>query len=106
MLYLWIKKKRDKKLKNLIFQSCPSCGSKTIKEFNNTTKKYDAVRRCTNEGFGCEKIAIEKIKHFISKEALNIDGLGKKVIEKFWDLKLLNKPQDIFNFNYIKVKKI
>ncbi len=83
---------------------CPSCGSSTIKEFNRTTKKFDAVRRCTNEGFGCERIAIEKIKHFISKEALNIDGLGKRVIEKFWNLKLLKKPQDIFklDFNFIK----
>ena len=81
-------KKRDKKSKKFTFPKlCPSCGSKTIKEFNKTTKKYDAVRRCTNEGFDCEKIAIEKIKHFISKEAMNIDGLGKKVVEKFWDLK-------------------
>ena len=55
-------------------------------------------------GFGCEKIAIEKIKHFISKEALNIDGLGKKVVEKFWDLKFIKKPQDIFNLNYKKLK--
>ena len=47
-------------------------------------------------GFECEKIAIEKIKHFISKDALNIDGLGKKVVEKFWDLKFIKKPQDIF----------
>ena len=45
------------------------------------------MRRCTNEGFECEKIAIEKIKHFISKEAMNIDGLGKKVVENFWALK-------------------
>ena len=67
---------------------CPSCGSSTVKEFNKTTKKYDAVRRCTNDGFGCERIAVEKLKHFISKEALNIDGLGKKVIEKFWELNL------------------
>ena len=57
----------------------PSCGSNTIKEFNSITKKYDAVRRCTNEGFVCEKIAIERIKHFISKDAINIDGLGKKL---------------------------
>ena len=36
-----------------------------------------------------KKIAIEKLKHFISKDALNIDGLGKKVIEKFWELHLI-----------------
>ena len=85
---------------------CPSCSSKTIKEFNRLTKKYDAVRRCTNDGFECEKIAVEKIKHFISKEALNIDGLGKKVIEKFWDLKLIRFPQDIFRLNFLQISKL
>ena len=93
--------KRNKSSKKFLFPiKCPSCGSKTIKEFNLTTKKYDAVRRCTNDGFECEKIAIEKIKHFISKEALNVDGLGKKVVEKFWELNLIRKPQDIFSLNY------
>ena len=85
---------------------CPSCGSSTVKEFNKTTKKYDAVRRCTNDGFGCERIAVEKLKHFISKEALNIDGLGKKVIEKFWELNFIKKPQDIFNLDYNKIKNL
>ncbi len=85
---------------------CPSCGSKTTKEFNKITKKFDAVRRCTNEGFECEKIGIEKLKHFISKEALNIDGLGKKVVEKFWNLNFIRKPQDIFNLDYKKIGKL
>ncbi len=101
------KTKRDKNSKLFNFpKKCPSCGSRTTKEFNNATKKYDAVRRCTNDGFGCERISIEKLKHFISKEALNIDGLGKKVIEKFWDLNLIKKPQDIFNLNYDKIKSL
>ncbi len=66
------KSKRDKKSLKFIFpKKCPSCGSKTIKEFNNTTKKEDAVRRCFSEGYDCEKIAIEKLKHFVSKNALN-----------------------------------
>ena len=69
----------------------------TVKEFNEITKKFDAVRRCINDGYGCEKIAIEKIKHFVSKEAFNIDGLGKKIVENFWDLKLIRYPHDIFN---------
>ena len=76
--------KKDKKSKKFVFPNkCPSCGSETIKEFNRITKKFDAVRRCVNEGYECEKIAIEKIKHFISKDAMNIDGLGKKVVKKF-----------------------
>ena len=52
------------------------------------------------------KIAIEKIKHFVSKEAFNIDGLGKKIVENFWSLKLIRLPQDIFNFNYDKIEKL
>jgi len=97
-------KKRKNSSKKFVFPNkCPSCGSKTEKEFNNITKKYDAVRRCSSEGFECEKIAIEKIKHFISKEALNIDGLGKKVVEKFWELKLINSPADIFKLDYDKI---
>ena len=100
-------KKRSKNTKKFEFPTkCPSCGSKTEKEFNKITKKFDAVRRCTNEGFDCEKIAIEKIKHFISKDALNIDGLGKKVIEKFWDLKFIKFPQDIYNLNYHKISTL
>ena len=97
-------KKRKKNSKKFIFPTkCPSCGSKTEKEFNKTTKKFDAVRRCINEGYECEHIAIEKIKHFISKEAINIDGLGKKVVEKFWDLKFIRLPQDIFHLDYEKI---
>ena len=74
--------------------------------FNKITKKHDAVRRCTNEGYDCEKIAIEKIKHFISKDAMNIDGLGKKVVENFWDLNLIRLPQDIYNLDYKKISNL
>ncbi len=99
--------RRNKNSKPFIFpEKCPSCGSKTLKEYNKTTKKHDAVRRCTNDSYGCEKIGIEKLKHFISKEALNIDGLGKKVVENFWNLKFLRKPQDIFKLDYDKIEKL
>ena len=100
-------KKRDKKSKKFIFPlNCPSCGSITVKDYNETTKKQDAVRRCASEGYECEKIAIEKIKHFVSKEAFNIDGFGKKIVENFWNLKLIRLPQDIFNLNYDKIEKL
>ena len=101
------KNKRDKNSNLFIFPKiCPSCGSKTIKEFNKITKKYDAVRRCINDSYGCERIAIEKLKHFISNDAFNIDGLGKKVVENFWNLSLIKKPQDIFNLDYSKIEKL
>ncbi len=100
------KKKRDGKSKKFNFpKKCP-CGFDTIKEFNKITKKYDAVRRCPDKGFECEKIAVEKIKHFISKDAMNIDGLGKKVVEKFWDLKFIKLPQDIYNLDYKKISSL
>ncbi|MDC0079274.1 NAD-dependent DNA ligase LigA [Candidatus Pelagibacter sp.] len=99
-------KKRNKDSVKFIFpKKCPSCGSKTIKEFNSITKKNDAVRRCTSEGYECEKTTIEKIKHFVSKDALNIDGFGKKIVTNFYNLKLIKQPQDIFKLNFEKIKK-
>ena len=99
--------KRNKNSKKFIFPlNCPSCGNKTIKDYNEVTKKQDAVRRCASEGYECEKIAIEKIKHFVSKEAFNIDGFGKKIVENFWNLKLIRLPQDILNLNYNKIEQL
>ena len=100
-------KKRTIDSKKFIFpNSCPSCGSKVVKDFNKISKKYDAVKRCVSEGYKCEKIAIEKIKHFVSKEAFNIEGLGKKAVEKFWELKFIKLPFDIFSLNYKKIEKL
>ncbi len=99
--------KRSKDSKKFIFPiKCPSCGSKTVKEYNLITKKEDAVRRCSSVGYECEKVSIEKIKHFVSKEAFNIDGFGKKIVEKFWDIKFIRLPQDIFNLDYDKIKSL
>ena len=100
-------KKRSQNTKKFIFpKKCPSCGSKTIKEFNIITKRNDAVRRCTSEGYDCEKISIEKLKHFVSKEALNIDGFGKKIVENFYKLKFIKFPQDIFKLDFIKIEQL
>ena len=100
-------KQREKNSTKFKFPiKCPSCGSKTIKEFNLVTKKEDAVRRCSSEGYDCEKIAIEKIKHFVSKEAFNIEGFGKKIVENFWKIKLIRLPQDIFDLNFDKIEKM
>ena len=101
-----ISKRRNNSKKYIFPQKCPSCGFKTVKDFNETTKKFDAVRRCANEDFKCEKIAIESLKHFVSKEALNIDGFGKKIVEKFWELKMVRFPQNIFSLNFKKINKL
>jgi DNA ligase (NAD+) len=101
-----INKRSKKSIKFVFPKNCPSCGSKTTKEYNETTKKNDAVRRCTSEGYECEKISIEKLKHFVSKEAFNIDGLGKKIVENFWKLKLIRLPQDIFRLDYNRIENL
>ena len=99
--------KRKKNSEKFVFPNkCPSCRSETIKEYNLTTKKKDAVRRCSSEGFKCEKISIEKIKHFVSKDAFNIEGFGKKIVENFWNLQLVKFPQDIFKLDYLKIENL
>ena len=100
-------KQRPKNSKKFTFPKyCPSCGSKTIKEYNIITKKNDAVRRCASEGYECEKISIEKLKHFVSKEGLNIDGFGKKIVENFYKKKLIKLPHDIFKLDFKKIKML
>ncbi len=99
--------KRSSNSKKFIFpKNCPSCGSETIKEFNKVTKKIDAVRRCSSEGYYCDKISIEKLKHFVSKDAFNIDGFGKKIVESFWKLKFIKYPQDIFKLDFSKIENL
>ena len=99
------KTKRDQKSESFDFPNKCLCGHKTVKEINNSTKKEDAVRRCTR-GYDCKYIAREKLKHIVSKEAFNIDGLGKKVIDQFWDLKLVQTPADIFKIDYTKINEL
>ena len=97
--------KRDSNSKEYIFPEKCLCGSVTQKEINKTTKKEDAIRRC-NKGYDCDFIAKEKLKHIVSKDAFNIDGLGKKVVDQFWELKLIRKPSDIFEINFNKIENL
>ena len=99
------KLKRDKKSKKFVFPTRCLCGSETKKEFSKSTKKLDAVRRCT-KGYNCDFISKEKLKHLVSKEALSIEGLGKKVVDQFWNLKFLKEPSDVFKLNYNKIKNL
>ncbi len=99
------KLKRNKNSIKYIFPEKCLCGSKTKKEISTSTNKEDAVRRCTR-GYECSFTAREKLKHIVSKEAFNIEGLGKKVIDQFWDLKLIRIPSDIFKLNYRTIDKL
>jgi DNA ligase (NAD+) len=100
-----ITSKRKKKSKTFIFPTRCLCGAETKKEFSKSTQKHDAVRRCS-KGYDCKFIAKEKLKHLVSKEAFNIDGFGKKVVEQLWDLDLVKEPANIFSLDYNKLKKL
>ena len=101
-----IKSKRDKNSKKFVFPDKCLCGRPAVKDYNETSKKLDVVKRCTDTGFNCEFMAREKIKHFVSKEALDIEGFGKKIVEDFWSLNFIRLPQDIFTLDYKKIEKL
>ena len=99
------KTKRDKSSKKYIFPEKCLCGAKIQKEINTYTNKEDVVRRCT-KGYDCSYSAKEKLKHIVSKDGFNIEGLGKKVIDQLWDLNMINVPADIFKLNYNNIKNL
>ncbi len=99
------KLKREANSRKYIFPENCLCGAKTYKEINTSTNKEDAVRRCV-KGYECNFTAKEKLKHIVSKEAFNIEGLGKKVIDQFWELNIIRKPSDIFLLEYNKISTL
>ncbi len=65
-------------------KTCPVCGSHAVRDVNEKTGKVDAVRRCTG-GFVCRAQAVEHLKHFVSRNAFDIEGLGTKQVDFFFE---------------------
>ncbi|MCX8503014.1 MAG: NAD-dependent DNA ligase LigA [Alphaproteobacteria bacterium] len=74
---------------------CPACGSHAVRETDPKTGEPEAVRRCT-AGLICPAQATERLKHFASRNAFDIEGLGDKQIEGFYVDGLITRPRDIF----------
>lgn len=74
---------------------CPICGSPAEREINEKTGKLDAVRRCTGELI-CPAQAVNQLKHFVSRDALDIDGLGSKQVAAFYEEGRIKFAADIF----------
>ena len=91
-----VPEKRPKGAKPYEFpQDCPVCGSAAVREIDEKTGRQDVVRRCTG-GLICPAQAIERLKHFCARDAMDIEGLGDKQIEQFYADGLVMSPADIF----------
>jgi DNA ligase (NAD+) len=75
--------------------TCPACGSAALREIDPKTGEADAIRRCTGS-LACPAQAVEKLRHFCSRNAFDIEGLGDKQIAFFFEKGLIRTPADIF----------
>lgn len=78
---------------------CPSCNSVLVKPEN------ESVWRCTNTQ-GCKAQIIEKLIHFVSKDAMDIRGMGEDIVRRFFELGIVQKIADIYRLNYAEIEKL
>lgn len=82
--------KRTGEEKPFVFpETCPVCGSRAVRE------EGAVARRCTG-GLVCAAQAVERLRHFASRLAFDIEGLGEKIVQELWDADLVRAPADIF----------
>ncbi len=92
----YIEDKRPADSKEFVFPTiCPACGSKAVREVNPATGREDVAMRCTG-GLVCPAQAVERLKHFVSRNAFDIEGLGAKQVEAFYLEGRITRPSDIF----------
>jgi DNA ligase (NAD+) len=89
------KDKHEKLAKYVFPEICPICGSAAVREIDPKTGEAEAVRRCTG-GLVCTAQAVERLKHFASRNAFDIEGLGDERIEQFFRDGLIRTAPDIF----------
>ena len=91
-----VKEKRKKGARKFKFpDQCPVCGSHAVNEENPQTGKADVDRRCTG-GLICAAQAVERLKHFVARNAFDIEGLGEKQIAAFFEQEVIREPAEIF----------
>jgi DNA ligase (NAD+) len=91
-----IPERRPKKSKAFKMpETCPACGSHATREINPKTGEPEVARRCSNR-LSCPAQAVERLRHFASRDAFDIEGLGEKTVQEFFNDGLLKEPADIF----------
>ncbi len=76
-------------------QVCPACGSHAVRESHPKTGRQDAIRRCTG-GLVCPAQQVERLRHFVSRDAFDIEGLGDRQVQFFHEAGRIRTPGDIF----------
>ncbi len=94
-----VEDKRPKASKPYKFpDKCPVCGSHAVREVDEKTGKEDVDRRCTG-GLICPAQAVERLRHFVSRDCFDIEGMGEKAIQSFFEDGLIKEPADIFQLS-------
>ena len=91
-----IKEKRPKDAKPFAFpRHCPECGAEALRETKVGSGEESVARRCV-AGLTCPAQALERLAHFVSRNAFDIEGLGRKSLEMFFKEDIIRHPDDIF----------
>src|SRR5690606_18224394 len=94
-----VSEKRPADAQPFVFpEHCPICNSEAVREINPKTGKIDARRRCTGELI-CPAQQVENLRHFVARDAMDIDGFGAENVDLFYSEDLLHTPADIFRLH-------